>query len=183
MSLKSTIESLLFVAGKPMTPKKIGELVQAKEAEAEQALKELQAQYRERQSGLQLFSTGRFWQMGTSGESAPTVEEFVKEEFSGELTRPQLETLTVVAYRSPISKYELDIIRGVHCGLILRNLMIRGLIDEEYDVKRKEHKYRISMEFLRHLGLRSPQELPEYDKLHGHEVVQTLLSQQEQREQ
>lgn len=182
MTLASKIESLLFVAGKPMTAKKIEELVQAKEAEVESALKELQVQYGERQSGLQLFSTGRQWQMGTAGESSPVVEEFVREEFSGELTRPQLETLTVIAYRSPVSKYELEIIRGVHCGLILRNLMIRGLVDEEYDAKKKEHKYRISMEFLRHLGLRSPEELPEYDKLHGHEVVQTLLK-QEQREQ
>lgn len=178
MTIASKIESLLFVAGKPMTAKKIGELVQAKEAEVEEALKELQTQYRERQSGLQLFSTGRQWQMGTAGESAPVVEAFVKEEFAGELTRPQLETLTVVAYRSPISKYELEIIRGVHCGLILRNLMIRGLVDEEYDAKKKESKYRVSMEFLRHLGLCSPAELPEYEKLHSHEVVQTLLQQQ-----
>lgn len=183
MILTAQIEALLFVAGKPLTAKKIGELMGAKESEVETALKELQTQSQERGGGVQIFSTGKSWQMGTAGEAAPVVERFVKEEFSGELTRPQLETLTVIAYRGPISKYELEIIRGVHCGLILRNLLIRGLLDEEYDAKKKETKYRISMDFLRHLGLRSPAELPEYEKLHGHEVVQTLLSQQEQREQ
>ena len=55
--------------------------------------------------------------------------------------------------------------------------MIRGLVDEEQDTRKKEAKYRISMEFLRHLGLRSPQELPDYEQLHGHEVISTLLTQ------
>ena len=89
-----------------------------------------------------------------------------------------METLTVIAYRGPISKGELEIIRGVSCGLILRNLMIRGLIDEEVDSKIKQSKYRISMEFARHLGLPSVESLPEYERLHSHEVVQTLLAQQ-----
>ncbi len=176
-TLKSKIESLLFIAGKPMTLKKIGELLGVKPAEIEEVLKELQAQYGAAQSGVQIFCTGAQWQMGTVGENAEVVSQYVKEEFSGELTRPQLETLTVIAYRGPISKTELEIIRGISCGLILRNLMIRGLVDDEYDATRKETKYRISLEFLRHLGVRGVTELPEYEKLHGHEVLQTLLAQ------
>ncbi len=182
MSIKSKIESLLFIAGKPMTPKKIGELLGVKDAEIEIGLQELQAQYKEAQSGVQVFSTGAQWQMGTVGENAQVVAKYVKEEFSGELTRPQLETLTVVAYRGPISKAELEIIRGVSCSLILRNLMIRGLVDEEYETTRKETRYRISLEFLRHLGVGNVGELPEYEKLHGNEVMQTLLAQQVQTE-
>lgn len=176
--LKSKIEALLFVAGKPLSPKKIGELAGAKEAEVSAALHELQEKYADALSGLQIFSTGAQWQMGTAGECAPVVAEFVKEEFAGELTRPQMETLTVIAYRGPISKYELEIIRGVSCGLILRNLLIRGLIDEEHDVKLKAQKYRVSMDFLRHLGLTQVSDLPEYAALHGHEVMNTLLEQQ-----
>lgn len=176
MSLASKIESLLFVAGKPFTIKKISELVDAKEGEVEEALNALQAKYKEQGSGLQFFSTGRQWQMGTSGENAELIAKFVKEEFAGELTRPQLETLTVIAYRGPLSKAELEIIRGVNCGLILRNLMIRGLIDEEYEATRKENRFRVSMDFLRFLGVRSTEELPDYTTLHGHEVIETLLS-------
>ena len=111
-----------------MTAKKIAEIAEGKEKEAEDGLKALQAEYKDRGAGLQIFFTGRSWQMGTAGQCAAVVEKFVKEEFSGELTRPQLETLTVIAYRGPISKGELEIIRGVQCGLILRNLSIRGLI-------------------------------------------------------
>mgnify|MGYP001619933875 CR=1 FL=1 len=178
MSLKSNVESLLFGAGRPMTAKKVGEFVGEKEGPVEDVLKQLQQEYKGRESGLQIFSTGKNWQMGTSGESSSAVAAFVKEEFAGELTRPQLETLTVIAYRGPISKIELEIIRGVSCGLILRNLMIRGLVDEEYDPVRKENRIRVSMDFLRHLGVRAVEELPEYEALHSHEVMATLLEQQ-----
>src|SRR3989338_11621778 len=178
MAIKSKIEALLWVAGKPLSAKKIGELVGEKEAEAAVALKELQEQYIAAASGIQIFGTGSQWQMGTSGECADIVAEFVKQEFAGELTLPQPETLTVIAYRGPISKIELEIIRGVSCSLIIRNLMIRGLIDEEFDGKIKQSKYRISMEFARHLGLPSIEALPGYASLHSHEVIQTLMSQQ-----
>lgn len=180
MSLKSNVEALLFVAGRPLTAKKMSEFIGEKEGTVESVLQELQAEYKGRVSGLQIFSTGRSWQMGTSGEAARVVGQFVKEEFAGELTRPQLETLTVIAYRGPVSKTELEIIRGVSCGLILRNLAIRGLIEEEYDAVRKEERIRVSMDFLRHLGVRSVAELPDYHALHGHEVMQTLLEQQAQ---
>ena len=114
--------------------------------------------------------------MGTAGENAKVVADFVKEEFSGELTRPQLETLTVIAYRGPISKYELEIIRGVNCSLILRNLSIRGLIEEDYDQKKKEMRYRVSIDFFRHLGIQRVEGLPDYDTLHTHEVIETVLA-------
>ena len=177
--IKSKIESLLFVAGKPLTAKKIAEMIGVKEAEVESALKELQDQYAQSGAGVQLFSTGREWQMGTSGKNASVVSDFVKDEFSGELTRPQLEALTVIAYRGPISKMQLEIIRGVNCSLILRNLMIRGLVDEEYDSKKKENLYRASLDFLRHLGLRKVEELPDYEALHSETVITTLLQQQQ----
>lgn len=177
MSLKSKIESLLFIAGKPLTTKKIAENIKAKENEVSIALKELQTEYANRQSGVQIFYTGHKWQMGTAGENTKVIENFVKEEFTGELTRPQLETLTVIAYRGPITKQELEIIRGVSCGLILRNLSIRGLTDEEYNTTRKETYYRISIDFLRYLNLNSTTALPNYEQLHQHEVIQTLLQQ------
>lgn len=180
MAFKSNIESLLFIAGKPMTAKRIAELLKVEENEVKLAIKELQTEYAERKSGLQIFSTGQQWQMGTAGEGRAAVENFIKEEFSGELTRPQLETLTVIAYRGPLSKGELEIIRGVSCGLILRNLLIRGLIDEEYNKDKKETRYRVSIDFLRYLGVRAVEELPDYEKLHGHEVMEALLNQQAQ---
>jgi len=91
------------------------------------------------------------------------------------LTRPQLETLTVVAYCGPITKPELEQLRGVNCALILRNLMMRGLVKEVEDVTNFLPTFEVTMDYLRHLGINSLNELPDYDKLHKHENILNSL--------
>ena len=115
--------------------------------------------------------------MATAPECAGVVEEYVRKEETGELTRPQLESLTVIAYRGPISKPELDQIRGVNSALILRNLMIRGLVSEEEDKKTGVMSYGITMDFLRFLGLGEVSELPDYERLRGGKAITDLLEQ------
>jgi len=73
--------------------------------------------------------------MTTAKESSEIVEKFLKEELTGEMTRPQLETLTIIAYRGPMTKMEIEQIRGVNCSLILRNLLMRGLVEAKLDKK------------------------------------------------
>lgn len=113
--------------------------------------------------------------MTTAPEHAELVASFVEEDLHGELTRPQLETLTVIAYRGPITKSELEQVRGVHCGLILRNLMMRGLIQTEEDPTKLQMVYTVTMDFLRTLGVASLAELPEYETLHTAEAMNRLL--------
>ncbi len=86
-----------------------------------------------------------------------------------------METLTIIAYRGPIAKSELEQIRGINCSLILRNLMIKGLIEEERDEKRMNIKYRVSIDFIRYLGINKVEELPDYQKLFNHENLVKLL--------
>ena len=91
------------------------------------------------------------------------------------MTQPSLETLTIIAYRGPITKPEIEQIRGVNCSLILRNLLIRGLIEEKEDKQRLQNTYTISFDFLRHLGADRVEELPQYSDLHTDEVVGQLI--------
>ena len=93
----------------------------------------------------------------------------------GELTRPSLESLTIIAYRGPITKAELEMIRGVNCSMILRNLLIRGLIREEKG--KTESVFRVSLEFLRWLGVQQASDLPDYDKLSGSDLIDQVLQQ------
>ena len=86
-----------------------------------------------------------------------------------------METLTIIAYRGPITRLELEQIRGVNCSLILRNLMIKGLIEEERDGKRMVSDYRVSLNFTRYLGINKIEDLPDYQKLHSHENLVKLL--------
>lgn len=176
MSINSQIETILFVASKPLSIKKIAKVLQAEENVALEALKELVAKYNVAESGMLVLQNNEDWQMVSSPENKAIAENFLKAEISGELTRPQLETLTVVSYCGPITRPELDQIRGVNCSLILRNLMMRGLIKENDDNATLLPKYEVTMEYLRHLGLNSITELPDYAKLHEHQHITGVLS-------
>src|SRR3989344_6432408 len=133
LSLPSRVESILFVAGKPLTFGVIGKALGVGEADVRDAVEMLKAKYNHDESGLRILSDDASVQMATNPAHADTVETFIKEEAAGELTRAQLETLTVVAYRGPITRPELEQIRGVNCAVILRNLLVRGLVEEKDD--------------------------------------------------
>ena len=115
----------------------------------------------------------------TQPDAARAVAKVVNAEISGELTRPSLEALTILAYCGPMSRAELEQIRGVQSTLILRNLMLRGLIEEQPEEKLGQPLYAVTFDFLRHLGLKSVESLPEYEELRGHSVVQDILAENE----
>lgn len=171
MNLLSQIESILFVASKPLSFKEIARAVRQKEDEVKLAVEELKVKYNHDASGLRILFVEDKVQMASNPENAGAVDLFIKLEAIGELTRPQLETLTVIAYRGPVTRPELEQIRGVNCAIILRNLLLRGLIEENEDSKKILPTYSLSFEALRHLGLNSPAELPNYQELHAHELM------------
>lgn len=183
MKLKSAIESLLFLSNRPLTAAKIASMVQAPAPQVEQALSELYKEYAGRQGGVKLLRTGKEWQIGTAPENADLAAKFLREELTGELTTPQLEALTIIAYRGPVTKNELEQIRGVNCGLILRNLLIRGLIQSEADKKINTIYYSVTMDFLKFLGLTSVEELPNYERLHSNEIIEAYFKQIESANQ
>ena len=175
-NLISQIESILFVAGKPLTAKKMAKVLNTKENDVAAAFEKLALKYNDAESGVALLHTNEEWQLVSSAKNTDVTEQFVKAEISGELTRPQLETLTVISYCGPITKPELEQIRGVNCSLILRNLLMRGLVKENEDVTNLLPTYEVTMEYLRHLGLKSLEELPEYHELHKHEYITNVTA-------
>lgn len=182
MSAKSEIESLLFVSSRPLSVKRLAEATGHGKDEVRKALEELVAEYDAREGGgLVVLRNGDEVQLATSPDHAEMVKEFLKDETFGELTRPALETLTIVAYRGPLTKAELEQIRGVNCSLILRNLMIRGLVEilEAKDAHPgAPAQYRITFDFLRYLGLRQTSELPDFEALRSDENLQKLIDAQ-----
>lgn len=176
MSIQSQIETILFVASKPLSFKKIAKVLQVEENVVTDALKELAVKYNQAESGIMVLQNNDDYQMVSNPDNKLAAENFLKAEVSGELTRPQLETLTVVSYCGPITRPELDQIRGVNCSLILRNLMMRGLIKENDDNNSLLPKYEVTMEYLRHLGLNNITELPDYEKLHQHQHITGALT-------
>ncbi|MEK9152673.1 MAG: SMC-Scp complex subunit ScpB [Patescibacteria group bacterium] len=171
-SLSSKIESILFIANRPMSVKKLAEIVGASREDVTAAIDELSSVHGQ-ERGVRLMRNGSDVQLATAPENSGMIRDFLKDETTGELTKPSLETLTVVAYRGPIAKAELEQIRGVNCSLILRNLMMRGLV--EATSEGPAPTYRVTMEFLRFLGVANIENLPDYDKLRSHENIVKLL--------
>lgn len=177
MTLRSKLESLLFISPRPLTVKRLAELAGAEGAAVETELTALAERYNANDSGLNLLRHANSVQFVSSPLNSKLVTDFIKEEQAGELTRPALETLTIVAYRGPISKIQLDTIRGVNCALILRNLMIKGLVEAKGASKDKHQTtYHVTMDFVRFLGLNQISELPDYEKLNRDENLEQLLN-------
>ncbi len=175
MHIKSKIESLLFISAKPMGIKQIADLIKQKKEEIKKAGDELVEEYKEKKRGIQIIKNGSKYQMVSSPENAELVQEFIKDETTGELSRPSLEALTIIAYRGPVSKIDLDRIRGVNCSLILRNLLLRGLIEGKFDKQKQETYYTVTLDFTRFLGLSEIKELPDFEKLNKDDTISRFL--------
>lgn len=180
MEIRSKIESLLFISAKPMTAKQLGDLLKVKEADVKKAGDELVEDYKNNKRGIQIIKNGSKYQMVSSPENSKVVQEFIKDETTGELSRPSLETLTIIAYRGPISKIDLDRIRGVNCSLIVRNLLIRGLIEAKLDKNKELTYYNVTFDFIRFLGINDITELPDYEKLHKDDTIDQVLAGEEE---
>ncbi len=175
MSLTSQIESILFVASKPLKISKIAKSLETSLEHIEEALETLIMKYNRNDSGIHVLHEADTAQMATNPSNSGAIDGFIKDEVTGELTKAQLETLTVVAYRSPITRSDLEQIRGVNCAVILRNLMMRGLV-VEYDSKDEIlQTYILTPDALSHLGVSATTELPGYDTLHAHDHIETSL--------
>lgn len=175
MPVKSKIESLLFISSKPMAASQIADLLKVDKKEIIKSADELLADYKNNNAGVQIIKDGQKYQMASSPENSKIIQDFIKDEIDGELSRPSLEALTIIAYRGPVSKIDLDRIRGVNCSLILRNLLLRGLIEEKFDKKKNESYYKISFDFIRFLGLNDIKDLPDYERLSKDDTIDRML--------
>lgn len=188
-AIKKQIESVLFVSTKPMAKKRIAALLNKNNQEKisdedlEAAFLELEKDYRLEEKGIVLNKIDDSYQLVSSPQNSEIIKDLTKDEFSGDLSAPSLETLAIIAYKGPISKPMIDHIRGVNCSLILRNLLIRGLIAEVPGMDKDILYYEISFDFLRYLGLNKKEDLPDFDRLFNLDVFAKLAGGAEEKSQ
>lgn len=180
--LVSQLETLLFMAQRPLTRKKLGQITGSSEHSVQEALTTLAETYRSEERGVVLMEHEGAYEFATNPKNAQFVQDYIKEEVAGELTRAGLETLTVIAYRGPVVRSEIEQIRGVNCAIVLRNLMMRGLIECGGDEKNGQ-RYTLSFDFLRHLGIQKVSELPDYDTLNNDERLAGMINEEIAQEQ
>lgn len=174
--LAAKIEAILFVSTKPVSAKFLATACSCQIDEVMVAIGELAKERNVDGSGIHLVIGDEGVTLATNPSFASTIENLSKEDIESELTRPSLETLTIVAYRGPITKPEIEAIRGINCTLILRNLLMRGLVDENEDAVKLQPVYSLTNDALRYLGLHSVSELADYADLHGNTKIDALLS-------
>lgn len=172
---RAHLEALLFMSAKPLTRKQARALLECDAEQLATWVEELAARYEDDTCGVRLVTNGEELQLMTAPSCRALAEQFLKEEVTGELTRPQLETLTIIAYRGPVSKPDIEQIRGINCTLIVRNLLWRGLIEEAEGSTTEIPVYRVTMDFVRYLGLSSVKQLPDFESLHVCDISSPLL--------
>lgn len=171
------LESVLFMYGREISFSRIGELLELSEDEVSETIEQLQKEYKRRENcGLHIIVQDEQVQMVTHPSSATIIEQITKKELEGPLTPVASEVLAIIAYRGPINKIDIEAIRGVNCSFTLRNLLRRGLIERIVsDDSRHLQQYKITIDFLRVLGIDSVSELPEYEELSKDKRIDAIL--------
>jgi len=165
LNLENKIEAILFFKNEPVSISELIKLVGGKPEEVRTALANLREYHKDR--GVVMVSDGELVSFGTHPDAGPLIENLQKEELSRELGRAGLETLAIVLYKGPISRREIDYIRGVNSSFILRTLLIRGLIERSDPSTSlgagRSYSYKVTLKLLEYLGVSRLQDLPEYE--------------------
>ncbi len=174
---KSIIESLLFTLADPMTMKKLAGHAKLMLPETEKMVDELAQEYEEQKRGWRILRVNDKVQLVTAPENADTIKQIIKAEMAEGISHAALETLSIILYRGPINRAEIEMVRGVNCSFILRNLLMRGLVEHKKsrsDARRWE--YEVSFDFLQHLGITNVKDLPHYDELRKREEFNRMIA-------
>jgi segregation and condensation protein B len=165
LSLRAQLESLLFVASEPVEIDNLGAILRITTDQVEEALAVLQSEYTRR--GIRLQRTGQRIQLVTAPEAADIIRTFLGLELTGKLSPAALETLAIVAYRQPVTRAQVEAIRGVNSDSVMRTLLNRGLIEEFGRLEQVGRPviFGTTFEFLQQFGLTSLDQLPHIEDL------------------
>jgi segregation and condensation protein B len=182
MTLSQVVEALLFSAQKPLSARELvsaikgagdadelmpNEFSRTTEAQVAAALEQLKIEYIEQNHAFQLVEKAEGWQLVSDPAYAPWVRQLFPPAKPARLTPPSLETLAIVAYRQPITRADVEVVRGVTIDGVLQTLMERGLvkISGRAEIPGRPLLYETTQLFLDHFGLRNLDELPNVEEL------------------
>jgi segregation and condensation protein B len=182
MTLTKVVEALLFSAQKPLSIREIAmaikggkaedelssnQFARVREAEVAGALEQLKVEYIEQERAFQLNEKAEGWQLATDPKYAQWVRQLFPAPKPARLSAPALETLAIIAYRQPITRADVEGVRGVNIDGVLQTLMERGLVKiaGRAEIPGRPLLYETTQFFLDHFGLRTLDELPNVEEL------------------
>jgi segregation and condensation protein B len=187
MTLTRVVEALLFSAQKPLSIREIAmaikgadvedelspnQFARVREAEVAGALEQLKVEYIEQERAFQLNEKAEGWQLATDPKFARWVRRLFPAPKPARLSAPALETLAIIAYRQPITRADVEAVRGVNIDGVLQTLMERGLVKiaGRAEIPGRPLLYETTRFFLDHFGLRTLDELPNVEELRKHNL-------------
>ncbi|MCK8825724.1 SMC-Scp complex subunit ScpB [Fuchsiella alkaliacetigena] len=180
---KALVEALLFMAAEPIEVAEISKVSDLTAVEIEEALEQLEQDYQDHNRGMELIQIGEGFRLQTKPQYATYVEELYQPEVEKSLTPASLETLTIVAYKQPVTRAEIEDIRGVNVEKALRTLQKKDLVTKlgRKDTIGNPIIYGTSDKFLEYFGLEDlsqlpePEELPKLEDLKKEEMLEEKL--------
>ena len=165
--LRATVESLLFITNEPLTIAQIAELAEIEEDDVADVLDWLQEDYSDNYKGIGVIKLGDGYIMAIKQDYLPYVEKLYRPQMST-LSMAALETLAIIAYKQPVTRGEVELIRGVKADKIVQNLIAKELIEEKgrKDAPGRPILYGTTRKFLQYFNIESLDQLPENTMLH-----------------
>lgn len=174
--IKSAIESMLFVSGEPLALKDIAHNLELKEKNVEEIVKEMMTEYEDENRGIRLISINNAYQLVTKSENSDYLQRMLKKNKRYSLSQASIESLAIIAYKQPITRIDIDEIRGVKSESAIQKLVERGLIKDvgRLEVPGRPILYGTTDEFLRQFGLETLKELPSLDLYSDEEAKSSM---------
>ena len=179
-TLKSALESMMFIWGEPLSVKDAADVFNVEKKEVYECCRELMEEYEQEGRGIVIREVNKAFQFTTRPENLPYIERLCTPTRHRRLSQSALETLAIVAYRQPVTKGEIESIRGIRCDRVMEGLMRKGLVREvgRAETVGRPILYGTSDEFLKQFGFESLKELPEIKDIEG--LLEEELSEEAQ---
>lgn len=184
--VKRAVEAILFISEKPVTLDQIKEALETVgPVQIKNTIQELQQEYETERRGMTILEIAEGYQMLSSPHYASLIRNFFKTRVKEKLSRPALETLAILAYKQPVSRTDIEMIRGVNSDGVMAHLLNKGLIKivGRKDIPGRPYLYGTTKLFLEYFGLKSLEDLPKLEEfpalLKATESVSAALAQEE----
>lgn len=164
--MKAIIEGLLFVSGEDgLTLEELSKIINKPEDEIKSSIKELFDDYNTTDRGIQIEFLGNHFKLTTKKEHKEYYQKLITEEVNSNLSQSALEVLAIIAYNEPVTRIDVDNIRGINSSYAIRKLLLKGLITEigRSDLPGRPILYSVTSKFLDYFGLCSIDELPKIE--------------------
>ena len=176
-NIKSAIEAMLFASEKPLTPEQIGGALDNLSAqEVRSAVEELKSEYERNNRGMRIAEIANGFQMVTATNFATFLKKLFKDRHADRLSKQALETLAIIAYKQPLTRNEIEILRNVNVDGVMKSLLDKSLIRITGRKKAPGRPivYGTTRVFLEHFGLKSLEDLPKIEELNTPEIKKEL---------